>query len=221
MTVISRPQSRAGLSLLEVLTALAIFLMAMVAVGQMINMATDSAIQVEHQQLAAQLCQAKIAEVNAGAIALSAQSDAQMGDEFPGWTWSMEAEQGDIANLWRVKVKVGRDGPNGTRTECEMNQMVLDPAIRGNASDNPATASASADTAATTSATSSSTSSGSTGSGGSTGGSSGSTQTGSSGGSSVITKTGSSSTSSGGSSGSTKTGTTGGTPSPTTKGGSR
>jgi type II secretion system protein I len=134
---LARPACRPGLSLMEVLIALAIFLIAMAVLGQMVNLATNRAVQVRQQAQAAQLCQSKLAEVVAGAVPLTSQSEVAF-EEDPHWVWTMEAEQAEVANLWRVKIRVSRAGSDGNGIECVMSQMVLDPAVRGSAADTPA-----------------------------------------------------------------------------------
>lgn len=137
---------RPGLSLLEVLVALAIFLIAMGVLGHMINVATDRAVEVQQRGEAAQLCQSKLNEVMAGAIELVSQTDTPL-DEDPNWLWSMEPESTEIPGLWRVNVRVSRERGNGERIKVAMAQMMLDPSIRGSAFDTPAAAVATPDTA--------------------------------------------------------------------------
>jgi general secretion pathway protein I len=131
----TRPAGRAGLSLLEVLVALSIFLFALIGIGRLITLSAERAQDVQQQSQAARLCQSKLAEVVRGAVPLSSQ-DAVAFDEDPDWQWSLEAEQeGSIQGLWKVQVKVGRDRPDGTRIETTMSQWVLDPSMRGSSLD--------------------------------------------------------------------------------------
>ena len=83
---------RPGLTLLEVLVALAIFLFAMVVMGGLITTAGDQALEVQYQSRAAQLCQSKLAEVNAGVVKLDSQSNVSF-DEDSDWQWSLNCEQ--------------------------------------------------------------------------------------------------------------------------------
>lgn len=141
--MIVRPQhsaGRNGLSLLEVLVALAIFLFSLVALSQLIDMGSDNARNVAWLGESSLLAQSRMAEVLAGSILLSSQSDAPC-DEAPDWTWSMDAEPDNAPGLYRVKITVGRTRPDGTRFETVLNQMVIDPLTRGttDGSDNSAT----------------------------------------------------------------------------------
>jgi general secretion pathway protein I len=122
--------ARNGLSLLEVIVAMSIFLFALVAIGRLINLGTDLALDVEQQSRATQLCQSKLSEVVVGAVPLSSQSNTPF-DEDPNWSWSLECEQASITGLWNVTVKATRQRSNGSKIECSLSQMVLDPSIRG------------------------------------------------------------------------------------------
>ena len=135
---------RTGFSLLEVLVALAIFLFGLVAIGQLITLGSDRALEVQFQTQAVQLCQAKMAEVVAGAVPLSSQADAKF-DEDPDWSWSLEAEQDSNSSLlWNVKVTVTHPRPDGSKMEASLSQMVLDPSQRGSATDAALSSSSSA-----------------------------------------------------------------------------
>jgi general secretion pathway protein I len=126
---------RPGLSLLEVLVALAIFLFAMVAIGRLVVSGADRALEVRYKSEAVQIAQTKLAEAASGAVALSSQGASPL-DEDPEWQWSLDAEQGSVANLWNVTVRVSRAGPGGSPMEyCSLTQMVLDPAQRGSSFD--------------------------------------------------------------------------------------
>jgi general secretion pathway protein I len=134
---------RPGFSLLEVLVALAIFLFALVGIGRLITWGGDQALEVKFKSQATKLCQAKLSEVIAGAVALSSQSDVPL-DEDPSWTWSLDAEQGNFPGLWNVTVRVNRTRPGGARLEASLSRMVLDPSLRGSTADATALAAAAA-----------------------------------------------------------------------------
>ncbi len=122
---------RSGLSLLEVLVALAIFLFSLVALSRLIDVGSDRARDVQWLGQASTLAQSRMAEVMAGSIALTSQSDTTC-DEDPDWSWSLDAEPDIAPGLYRVKVTVSRQRPDGSRFETVINQMVLDPTYRGN-----------------------------------------------------------------------------------------
>jgi hypothetical protein len=113
---------------------LAIFLVSLIALGQLLTISGERAFEVQQQSHAAQLCQSKLAEVVSGAVALSSTSASF--DEDSDWQWNLDAEQdSSITGLWRVQVKVSRDLADGSHYESTINQMVLDPSLRGSTAD--------------------------------------------------------------------------------------
>src|SRR5436309_8243983 len=104
---------RPGFSLLEVLAALAIFLISLIALGQLISITGEHALEVQQLSRASQLSQSKLAEVVSGAVSLSSQSGDF--DEDLDWHFQVDAEQDpSITGLWRIKVKVTREDRKST-----------------------------------------------------------------------------------------------------------
>jgi general secretion pathway protein I len=126
---------RQGLTLLEVIVSMAIFLMALGAIGPLIHLAQDRALVVQLQATALQKCQSKLSEVIAGAVSLSGTSDEPFSDNSPdeNWMWAMEAtpDSGGINNLWNVHVRVYRELDGGRKIEVSLSQMLIDPSVRG------------------------------------------------------------------------------------------
>jgi type II secretion system protein I len=135
MLLPSRPlASRHGLSLLEVLVALAIFLLSFVAIGRLVTLASDHALDIQQQSQATRLAQSKLNEVIAGIESLQGGSGSF--EEDPGWQWTVEAEQSsDVPNLWTVTVTVTHPGEEGNDVTATLSQMVMDPSIRGSVFD--------------------------------------------------------------------------------------
>src|SRR4051812_4507286 len=102
--------ARRGMTLLEVIVSMAIFLIALGAILPLIQMGQSRAVEIELQAVALQKCQSKIAEVMAGGEAMSTQTDATFPESTDGddWRWSMDVGQDDsgVANLWTVTVHV-------------------------------------------------------------------------------------------------------------------
>ena len=199
---------RAGLTLLEVIVAMAIFLVSSVGIYYAIAQGGQNAVNVQMQARASMLCQSKMAEVIIGAEEAGSGeiTEGGRGSELV-WQWQVDKTAGEIENLWHVSVVVRREGPDGRRFEASMNQMVLDASIRGSTQLHATAAKSSSSSSSNSSDNSSTTGSNTTG-GTTTGGSTtgGSTTGG--------TKTG-------GTTGGTKTGgTTGGKSSSGAKGGS-
>jgi prepilin-type N-terminal cleavage/methylation domain-containing protein len=131
----TRPTRRRGLSLLEVLVALAIFLLSFVAIGKLVTLATDRAVDVQWQSEATRLAQSKLNEVICGAAPLQAASGTF--EEDSEWEWSIDAEQdSDVPGLWIVSVTVTRTtGADEEPISSTLTQMVLDPSVRGSVFD--------------------------------------------------------------------------------------
>jgi len=160
-SVLSTRRPRAGLSLLEVLVALAIFLFSLVALSRLVDVGSDRARDVQWLGQASTIAQSRVAEVLAGSIPLTSVPESTC-DEDNDWSWSMNAEPDAAPGLYRVKVTVSRPQPGGGRFETVLNQMVLDPTYRGN-TDGSATGTDDA-TAAGTGATGATGATGTTGS---------------------------------------------------------
>jgi type II secretion system protein I len=120
------------MTLLEVLIALAIFLLSLVAIGRLVSLSTERALEVQFQGEAMLKCQRVMAEIYAGVQQLTSQSDMPFDDDQTGtWHWSCDCEQGQVNNLWTVQVRVSKQRADGSQMEVTMSQMMLDPSIRG------------------------------------------------------------------------------------------
>src|SRR5262245_21758687 len=92
---------RRGLSLLEVLVALAIFLLSFVAIGRLVTLASDHAVELQQHSHATRLAQSKLNEVLCGALGLESAEGSF--DEDEEWQWSIEADQNTaVSGLWTV-----------------------------------------------------------------------------------------------------------------------
>ncbi len=166
---------RRGLTLFEVVIALAIFLGAVVALSHLINVGTDRALDVQQQAQASMLCQSKLAEVLAGKEPVTGTNafvafggdpywSSLTKDENVNWTYNVESTPSGLGdNLYKVKVTVRLERPDGKIIDASLAQMVLDPALRGSTLD------AAADSSSSSSSGSGSTTSDSTTSGAASG----------------------------------------------------
>jgi hypothetical protein len=128
-------RARRGLTLLEVILSLAIFLFSLVAISRLFTLGSNRAQDIQGRE--AQLCQSKLAEVVAGTMSVQAGSsqDGEF-DEAPGWHWSVKCEANSVSTaLWNVTVTVNRQYPDGSKTEAVLTQMVLNPNQRGSTLD--------------------------------------------------------------------------------------
>ena len=96
---------RSGMTLLEVVIALALFLAAMSAIAEILRMGSDSSVKAQLQAEAALLGESKLNEVVAGIIPLtSVQSQAF--EDSPKWTWTLSVEDDTTLSLKHVLLKV-------------------------------------------------------------------------------------------------------------------
>jgi hypothetical protein len=121
---------------MEVLVALAVFLLAFVALGRLVIIGSDRALDAQYEVRAADLCQTKIAEVIAGAISLSPQREVPF-PEDGRWRWSLDCTKENAPGLWNVTLQVSRQQPQGSRVFCSITQWVLDPQSHGSLQDTP------------------------------------------------------------------------------------
>lgn len=92
---------RRGLTLLEVILALAIFAMAIAALGELVRIGTDMAEQARDTTRAQLLCESKLSEILAGVQTPSPIERAEFLDE-PDWYYSVQlgpTEQQDLVAL--------------------------------------------------------------------------------------------------------------------------
>jgi Tfp pilus assembly protein PilV len=155
-----RPR-RAGLSLLEVVIAMAILLFSIVAITQLVSMGSQRALDVQQQAIGTMLCQRKLAEIAMGAESLNSSGYAPFPEDgMDDWQWKVDADQGAVNGLWSVQVTVKYQHEEGETVEIQLGQMILDPTLRGSNQDPPpsqSTTSNSSNSAAQSSTTSSTT----------------------------------------------------------------
>jgi type II secretion system protein I len=132
-----RDRGRAGLTLLEVLVAMAIFLVALAGISQLVQLGADRAVETHYHAEALQKAQSKLNDVIAGSEPLSAQTDVPFETDRTGeWRFTIEPTQDDsTSKVWRVKVTCYRPFKDGKVT-VTLEQMVLDPAVRLGTPDN-------------------------------------------------------------------------------------
>ncbi len=121
--------ARKGLTLIEVITATAVFALSLVAIQQLFNLSTDQAMEVRERSRAARLAQSKLSEYVAGVRSLQGGgSSGDFEDEGePAWSYEVSAEADSTANgLYKVTVTVSKDS-----TKVTLSQYVFDPKQRG------------------------------------------------------------------------------------------
>lgn len=185
ITMSNSTQFRRGLTLLEVMLAIAIFGLALVAIGELIRIGSVSAAAARDLTEAQRLCNNVMAEVGAGIIPPDATSDTPV-ESAEDWLYTIESEPltEQEGMLW-VSVTVRQDPAQYNKpAEFTLVRWMTDPAV---AADAKAAAEAEATSSSTSSSSGTSTNSGATSGssatpmGGSSGGTGGTKTGGSSG----------------------------------------
>jgi general secretion pathway protein I len=114
---------RDGITLLEVLLSMGIFLLAMTALTRLMDIATDSALDATFRSDANRLAQSKLAEIEAGVIPPDLGSGGTF-DAEPAWSWTMQSEPWSVPNLYTVSVTVSRT--TGKAVSVTHSQIVFD-----------------------------------------------------------------------------------------------
>jgi len=127
----TRSPRRPGLSLLEVLVALAIFLIALAAIAGLVDFGAERAQSAAMTTLGTRLAQSKLAEVEAGLTPPNAAESGTFEDE-PEWSYALEPGAALAANTYPVTVRVRRELA-GRAYEVVLTQIVFDPAFQGKA----------------------------------------------------------------------------------------
>ena len=125
----TQKSTRAGLTLLEVLISLAIFLGALTALSQLIGIGSRAAVQAQLRTQAILKCQSKLAEVLAGAQPLESVSQAAYEDE-ENWKWSLDVQPGAYENMLQLTVSVLYSGAGeSVTTSYQLTRQIRDPAM--------------------------------------------------------------------------------------------
>lgn len=122
---------RPGLTLIEVMLALAILLIALAAIGQLVDIGSDRGLEARFHVRGTRLAQAKLAECEAGVIDVTGGSGGTFDDE-PDWKWEVTSTPEDATNLYKVSVTVTRDY-RGKDFSITLGQLIYDPKMMGSA----------------------------------------------------------------------------------------
>ena len=100
------PNKANGFTLMEVMIAMAILAIALVAVFQLqsqsISMSTDSRFMTT----AALLAQSKMVEVEAGSTLVSHSENGDFGPDYPQYTWHLEVGDTQLPQFKKIEVTV-------------------------------------------------------------------------------------------------------------------
>jgi general secretion pathway protein I len=129
ISIPTQKRTRAGLTLLEVLISLAIFLGALTALSQLIGIGSRAAVQAQLRTQAILKCQSKLAEALAGAQPLESVSQAAFEDE-ENWKWSLDVQPGAYENMLQLTVSVLYSGAGESVTASyQLTRQIRDPAM--------------------------------------------------------------------------------------------
>jgi general secretion pathway protein I len=118
---------RAGLSLFEVVIALAVFLVSIAAIGQLISSGVRGALQARLQTQAVLRCESKLSEVVAGITDLQNAREVPYTDDA-AWNWSVNLTPGPQEDLYLVEVTVAHSsGSSLGRISFSLTRLIRDP----------------------------------------------------------------------------------------------
>lgn len=131
---IARPsRPRRGLSLLEVLLALAILGVAMGILGQAMLNATNNGISAQRLATAQLLAESKISELQLGLLPLLSTdwTDLAIPGNSDAWYYRIEVLPSETPNLMRLSVTVSNDptSSRGRPLEYQLSRLMIDPAL--------------------------------------------------------------------------------------------
>jgi general secretion pathway protein I len=120
---------RSGLSLFEVIVALAIFMGSIAAIGQLVSNGVRGAVQAKLQSQATLRAETKMAEVVAGLVPLHGGMGGTFPDD-PTWSWSVMSVGGSQEGLYFVEVTATHAAvASAGKQSYTLRRLVRDPQI--------------------------------------------------------------------------------------------
>jgi general secretion pathway protein I len=95
-----------GFTLLEVMIAMAILAVALVAVFQMQSQSISMATEARFTTTASLLAQSKMADVESAASLTNRTENGDFGSDYPQYTWNLKVTDTGIAGFKRIEVTV-------------------------------------------------------------------------------------------------------------------
>jgi len=109
-----------GFTLLEVMVAVAILAIALVAILKANVQSLDTLIETRERTTVSMLAASKMAEVEAVGAANWSEFQGDFGEDYPDFTWRVETAPTEVERLVRVTVIVqAREGGSGSETRIE------------------------------------------------------------------------------------------------------
>ena len=119
-----RKSKAKGLTLLEVLVAVAILAIAMVAILKANVQNLDGLTKSRETTTASLLAASKLAEIEAAGVANWGESQGDFGEDYPEYTWQVETTSTEVEGLERIAVIVQRSG-GVAGTELRIEELML------------------------------------------------------------------------------------------------
>ena len=121
--------ARRGLTLLEVLLSLGLFLGALAALSQLWYGGVRASVQARLSTQAILRCESKLNEVVAGVIPLQSVGDTPFDDDST-WSWNLQLEAGLHADTLLATVTVSHPGQGGLSSSShQLRRLIRDPQV--------------------------------------------------------------------------------------------
>lgn len=121
------PQVRRGFTLLEVLLALGIFLVAMTAIGQLIGLGSRASVEARLEADAVLRAETALHEVLAGVQPMQTTAATGFTDD-PDWQWTVTVTEGPHVDLLLITVTAFRQAPGeAPQNSVSLTRMVRNP----------------------------------------------------------------------------------------------
>lgn len=127
------PVRRTGMTLMEVMLSLTIMLIALAAIGQLVNMGSDHGLQARMNARGGRLAQAKMAEIEGGVYPISGGGSGTFDGDDSDWSWTVDPQAQSPPNLYLVTITVSH-AYRGSPFTITLSQMLFDPTMMGSAS---------------------------------------------------------------------------------------
>lgn len=122
-------KNRSGLSILEVVLSLTIFVGAVTALSQISTNGTTAAVQSRLETQAILRCESKLAEIAAAIEPLEDIAEEPFQDD-ENWTWSLATAGGPHADVMYVTVTVTYTGQSDlSSVDYSLSRLIRDPAV--------------------------------------------------------------------------------------------
>ncbi len=114
---------------MEVILALAIFGLAIAFIGELVRLGSRGAAAARDLAIAQLLCESKLAEIAAGAVAPEPYSLTPF-EEEPEWLYAIDVQPAQQQGLLAVVVTVQQDNPESSRpVSFSLTRWIVDPAF--------------------------------------------------------------------------------------------